>query len=177
MVVDADWRARLEDGPAKLGPVDRGILERVRAEGGNAPILILRAANESGQRLWSFAEEFEASELVDVASSLVSNLMLLYRELVRLGIVLFVHTDFGTRELMPMRRGVERLLDQIVGSDGPLGLRELDAWILRNMLLYSSLRFEHVTTQLLPAHLALLERRGARAAGLMRRAGLVGPAR
>jgi hypothetical protein len=87
--------------------------------------------------------------------------MPMYRKLLEIGIVLFVHSDWGHREIGPIRRGLRSLAADASNSDDGNG--PIDEWIVRNKLLYSSLSLDHVVRKLLPAHLRLLERRQERA--------------
>lgn len=164
MVIDRRRRERLQSLPP-LNDVDRAILRRVNGRQ-DTPILIMRAADDDGTRLWSFDPSFTEVEVEETGVELVRSLMPLYRRFVASGIALFVHSDWGERELPPMRRGLARLSEQVDESADP-AVRRLDEWVLRNMLLYSSLSFSHVTQSLIPGHMRLLERRRLRARQLL----------
>lgn len=165
MVIDTRRRDRLKEMPP-LNEVDRAILDRVRGRGDDTPMLIMRAADDSGKRLWSFDPSFTDDEVEETGAELVRSLMPLYRRFLASGITLFVHADWGERELSPMRRGVARLSENL-DPDEDGAVRRLDEWLLRNMLLYSSLSFRHVTEVLLPEHMRLLERRQQRVRQLL----------
>jgi len=92
--------------------------------------------------------------------------MPMYRRLLGRGIVLFVHSDWGPRELGPIRRGLD-LMAARLDDDERSAQPTLDSWITRNMLQYSSLSLRHVLDKLLPSHVALLWRRAERARRLV----------
>jgi len=87
-------------------------------------------------------------------------LLPLHRRLLKSGLVLMIHTDWGLRECYAMRHGVRRLkaeLKQAAGQSDPV--IKADHWILSNMLLHVALSMDHVVTELLPTHLAMIDRR------------------
>lgn len=169
MVIDDAKRERLRGDP-ELNEADRWIIGRVRERGPDVPILIMRGADENGQRLWEFDPKYSEAELEDLGRLLCRALLPLYRRFLCSGIILFVHTEWGARETPPMRRGIARLAEELVDTRPPnMHLRELDLWILRNMLLFSSLSTTHVIDTLLPAHLRLVGHRKRQVADLVAR--------
>jgi hypothetical protein len=171
MLIDAARRDRLRGDPA-LSEADRTIVGRVRSRGDDVPILIMRGANDLGERLWEFDAAFSDDELEEVGRLLTRALLPLHRRFLCSGIILFVHTEWGVRETPPMRRAVASLAHELQASaPANTALRDLDLWILRNMLLFSSLSAKHVVQSLLPAHLRLVSHRKRQIADLVARAG------
>ncbi len=158
-------RAALRD--TRLSPVEQGILSRVATRPNNTPILILRGADDFGNRLWEFDPNFDDQQLEETGRAFSRSVMPLYRQLVAHGIVLFVHADWGNREIPPIRRGLAQLADDLGTTHSDPAVSALDEWVIRNVLLYSSLSLRHVIEKLLPEHLSLLARREARAARLV----------
>ena len=159
MVVDHAKRERLRGDHPELSAADRWIVERVRGYGGRCPILILRGADDDGERLWQFDPTFGDDELEEVGSLLSRALLPLYRRFLCAGVILFVHTEWGARETPPMRRGIARLAEEVSAASTTAAMRDLDLWILKNMLLFSSLSTNHVIETLLPEHLRLVAHR------------------
>lgn len=169
MVIDDARRERLRGDP-ELNDADRWIIGRVSERGPDIPILIMRGADETGQRLWEFDAKYGEAELEDLGRLLARALLPLYRRFLCSGIILFVHTEWGARETPPMRRGIARLAGELLETPQPNAhLRDLDLWILRNMLLFSSLSTMHVIGTLLPAHLRLVAHRKRQVADLVAR--------
>jgi hypothetical protein len=74
--------------------------------------------------------------------------------------VLMVHTDWGLRECYALRHGVRQLKSELRQGTGKADpVIEADHWILSNMLLHVALSMDHVVSELLPTHLAMLDRR------------------
>lgn len=170
MVIDAARRDRLRGDPA-LSDGDRLIIARVRDRSDDVSILIMRGADEAGARLWQFDTAFDEDELEDVSRLLIRALLPLHRRFLCSGIILFVHSEWGARETPPMRRAIARFANELQ-NHGQLGaaMRDLDLWILRNMLLFSSLTTRHVIESLLPDHLRLVSHRKRQVADLVARA-------
>lgn len=145
-----------------LSEVEQTILDRIAARPEETPILILRGADDEGRSLWSFDPSFDEQELEETGLVFSRAVMPFYRGLLDRGVVLFVHSDWGYREIGPIRRGLNALADQVGTSSTNAAVAAIDEWIVRNMLLYSSLSLQHVLQRLLPTHLRLLERRGDR---------------
>lgn len=155
-----------------LSAAKEGMLCRIEDRESNTPILILRATDDDGSRLWEFDPDFSAEELAGVARDFVQSLLPFYRRVARSGIVLFVHSGWRSRDLATLRETVAVTSKSRALSIAEEGLGRLDAWIVRNMLMYSSLSLDHVLEQLLPDHLGLLSRRKKRANDLL---GAIGP--
>ncbi len=154
-----------------LSEIEQSILDRIAARPEGTPILILRGADDDARRLWSFDPSFGEQDLEEAGLIFSRAVMQFYRGLLHRGVVLFVHSDWGSREIGPIRRGLDALADQVSTSCTDGAAAAIDEWIVRNMLLYSSLSLQHVLQRLLPTHLRLLERRGDRVRRLFGRVG------
>ncbi|MCR9165184.1 MAG: hypothetical protein ACE37F_36890 [Nannocystaceae bacterium] len=154
-----------------LSEVEQAILDRIAERPKETPILIIRGADDEGRSLWSFDASWNDEELEETGLVFSRAVMPFYRGLLDRGIVLFVHSDWGFREIGPIRRGLNALADQVSTSSTDGAVAAIDEWIVRNMLLYSSLSLTHVVERLLPTHLRLLERRGDRVRRLFDRVG------
>jgi hypothetical protein len=89
-------------------------------------------------------------------------LLPLHRRLMAAGVVLMVHTEWGTRECYAMRHGLRKLVEEIDAKRAPSATDEADRWLLSHMLLHVALNLDHVATTLLPTHLAMIDRRWPR---------------
>ncbi len=154
-VFGAQRRAAVE-GTSRISPVEARILDAVDARPENTPILILRGGADDGTRLWGFDPSFGEQELGRTGRIFCRSTMPLYRQFVARGIVLFFHSDWGHREIGPIRHGLDALAEELPGSGQHPSLSALDEWIIRNLLLFSSLSLRHVLDRLLPLHLSLL---------------------
>jgi len=146
-------------GTSRVNAVEQGILDRIDARPENTPLLILRGGADDGTRLWSFDSKFDEDELEETGAIFCRSVIPMYRQLLVRGIVLFAHSDWGHRELAPIRRGLRTLAEELQSTQQHPTLAAVDEWIFRNMLLFSSLSLRHVLDRLLPPHLSLLARR------------------
>lgn len=160
-VFGAKRRAAVE-GTSRISSVERRILQAVEERPSNTPILILRGGTDDGTRLWSFDPSFDDEELEETGSVFSRAVVPLYREFLARGVVLHAHSDWGYREIGPIRRGLDALGRDLSLTGQHPSISAVDEWIIRNMLLYSSLSLRHVLDKLLPAHLSLLARREQR---------------
>lgn len=131
----------------------------VAARPDNTPILIIRGGTDEGGRLWSFDPSFDDAELEENGRIFSTSVMPMYRELLARGVVLLTHSDWGHSEIGPIRRGLDGLGKDLHLTGQHPALSAVDEWIIRNMLLYSSLSLRHVLDRLLPPHLGLLAHR------------------
>lgn len=167
-VFGAKRRAMVE-GTSRISPVEKTLLDAVDARPDNTPILILRGGSDDGRRLWSFDPDFDDDELEETGRVFSRSVLPLYRGFLARGVVLFAHSDWGDRAIGPIRRGLDALADEVQRGEQDPALAALDEWIIRNMLLYSSLSLRHVLDRLLPPHLGLLARREQRTRRMLAR--------
>ena len=161
-------RERIEKlrSPGSLSQVDRWLIGQAQARRGNARIVLFRACNSAGDRVWQFDPGLREAELEEAGYLLTCALVPFHRRLLDAGVVLMAHTDWGIRECYAMRYGVRRREQELAQSaEGPL--REVDRWLLGNMLLHVALSLEHVAERLLPNHLSMVDRRWLQLAPLL----------
>ena len=166
MVID---QARLDRAgkSSSLSPVEEWLVEEARCRGDGARVLLFRAANSANERVWEFDRSFDEPELQKAGAIMTRALLPLHRALLRSGVVLMVHTDWGRRESYAMRHGVRALTEEVTRSSYGSATRRVDEWILRNMLMHVALSLNHVTQKLLPAQIGLIERRWPRVIDLL----------
>ncbi len=146
--------------PTGMNHVDRWLLEQAASRASRAKVILFRAMNDVGERVWQFDPALNDQELEEGGYVLTRALLPFHRRLLAAGMVLMVHTDWGLRECYAMRHGVRKLKQELEqGPDKADPIVEADRWILSNMLLHVALSMNHVVSQLLPSHLAMLERR------------------
>lgn len=143
----------------ELSEVERWLVEQAQQRGEGATIVIFRAVNEGGGRVFEFGTDLPEDELEEGGYVFSRALLPLHRRLLAAGVMLMVHTDWGGRPCYAMRQGKRRMLDEFRSSSYHTAVRVADEWILKHQLLHVALPFEHVRTQLLPDHLAAIERR------------------
>lgn len=166
-VVGRERLGRITESPT-LSDVERRMLERIEARTPNTPVLVLNASS-GDECLWRFDPSFGEDELLAVGSRFVSSLLPFYRRVVAAGIVSFVHVGWQPSDLVPLRLGLASLAQTLRTRDMDPALRALDQWIVKNLLLYSSLVLPHFVSVLLPQHLTLLARRSERCEALVSR--------
>jgi hypothetical protein len=73
---------------------------------------------------------------------------------------LFVHSEWGDRECIAMRKGVELAIEEAMARpDADTALVRADVWILKNMLFHFSLPMERIVESVLPPHLRMMHTR------------------
>jgi hypothetical protein len=158
MVIDKERLDRLRR-PSGLSQVERWLIAQAKQRGNNGHVVLFRALNDAGERVWQFDPELSESQLADGGYVMTQALLPLHRRLMAVGVVLMVHTEWGLRECYAMRHGAARLQRELASARKPTPERDVDRWILSNMLLHVALRMRHVVDSLLPSHLAMIERR------------------
>jgi len=147
-----------------LSRVERWLVDQVSRRG--ARMILFRAVNEAGQRVWQFDPTLSEQEIEEGGTVMVQALLPLHRSWLSAGVVLIVHTDWGLRECHAMRHGARVLERDLSGRRGdPVG--DADRWILKHMLLHVALGVDHITKSLLPVHLTMIERRWPRVRELL----------
>jgi len=156
--------------PVGLSAVDRYLIEQTRLRGHRVHLLVFRAANDLGERLWSFDPQLSSSQVEELGYLVTKALLPVHRRMMANGVALLAHTDWGTRECYAMRCGVRRLLTELEQQPHPsAALTDVDRWVLRNMCFHFALGIEHVTKSLLPNQIRMIERRWARVSDLVTR--------
>jgi hypothetical protein len=164
-------RKRLDDlrKPSGISRVERWLIEQARERGASARILLFRAVNNEGERVWQFDPSLSEPDLEDGGLVMSKALLPFHRRLMASGVVLMVHTDWGLRECYAMRSGVHKALDELARPHDADPTREADRWVLSHMLLHAALDLSHIVDTLLPAHLTMVERRWPRVRELVAR--------
>lgn len=164
-------RKRIDDlrKPTGISSVERWLIEQARQRGPSGRIILFRAVNDAGERVWQFDPSLAESELEEGGYVLSKALLPFHRRLLASGVVLMVHTDWGLRECYAMRSGGQRALVDIEGLPAGDPTREADRWVLTHMLLHAALNLDHIVKTLLPDHLNMVERRWPRVRELVAR--------
>jgi hypothetical protein len=151
--------------PSDLSKVERWMIEQAKIRGERARIVIFRAVNERGERVWEFDPTLSERELEEGGLVLTKALIPLHRRLMAAGVVLMLHTDWGLRDCYALRHGIRKALDELQDAPGPIA--QADRWVWTHMLLHVALDLDHVTTSLLPEQLTMIERRWPRVRDLV----------
>ena len=148
--------------PSGISKVERWMIDEARKRGERARVLLFRAMNTQGERVWQFDPDMTEQELEEAGVILTKALLPFHRRLMASGVVLMVHTEWGIRECYALRHGIRTLVRELDGKSNLTPVEEADRWLLTHMLLHVSLNLEHVSTTLLPTHLTMIDRRWPR---------------
>jgi hypothetical protein len=162
MIVDRERLDRLR-GATTVNDAERGIIAAARRA--RARVLVLRAADDTGTRLWQLDPSLDEPALAEGGYVLSRAILPLHRRLVAAGVMLMVHTEWGVRECYAMRERVVRLAAERRSATDACGA--LDDWLLRHVLLHTALGFDHVVKNVLPSHVTMIDRRAARVTSLL----------
>jgi hypothetical protein len=163
MVVGRERIEKLRNS-SSVNQVERNLVAQVRVRN-DVRIVLFRAKNDAGQRVWQFDSDLDDTMLQDAGAVMTSALLPLHRRLMAAGVMLMVHTDWGRRESFAMREGMRATADRANQGNTPLDAAH--HWLLTHMLLHVGLDQEHVTNTLLPDYLNLIDRRWERVRGLI----------
>jgi hypothetical protein len=155
--------------PTGISRVERWLIEQAHQGSSSAHILLFRAVNNEGERVWQFDPDLSEPDLEEGGYVMSKALLPFHRRLMAGGIVLMVHTDWGLRECYAMRSGVQKALAEIARSPNEDPTREADRWVLSHMLLHAALDLDHIVQSLLPGHLTMVKRRWPRVRELIAR--------
>ena len=122
-----------------------------------ATVCILRAGADAGPGSYRFSARLSESEATDLAETMLAGQLLVYREMVKVGVTLFVHSEFGCLEAEAYRAAAERHIAALRCDDDPQS--EVDLWILQNLVFYFTTSFESLATAVLPEKLPMMEKR------------------
>jgi hypothetical protein len=152
--VGSDRLPQLRAAPG-LGEIDALVLRHGERAGPDVRACIFRGADDDGRGSWGFAPGLDVP----------AQHMLVYRALLRRGVVLFLHTEFGSDEVDAFRAAAadlhaaaRKLAD---GRNTPVSDRvvaETDAWILRNLVFFFTNRFAPIVDRVLSEKFDLMER-------------------
>ena len=159
MVVD---RKRLEAvrGLERVNDVEKRILKECEQRKGRCHVAIFRGVTSSGQIGWSFDPSFDERELGEAGFVMTRALLPLHRRMLANEILLFVHSEWGDRECLAMRKGVELAIEDASSrSDSDSPLVRADLWILKNMLFHFALPMDRIIESVLPPHLRMMHTR------------------
>lgn len=157
--------AGLDVTPGVMTETDHAIAQAARdaAERGNPTVCIFRARDPDGAGSYAFDPSMDEETAATLASRMLAGQVLVYREMLQLGICLFLHTDLGPVEAQAFRvavaRRVEDLAELVDVTTNPDPHDQVDLWLLRNLSFFFTLRFEKLTQTILPEKLTLMEKR------------------
>lgn len=143
---------------------DQRILNGARAAlSASVSVCIFRARASVGEGAYRFDDSMTDSEAVTTALSMLDGQLRVYREMLRLGICLFLHTDLDPIAVHGFRGAVDirvAELEPITFGVGPQAKSaQLDLWLLRNLNFFFSLGFDKLVATILPDKLILMEKR------------------
>lgn len=163
-------RAKLDEVNAgtELNAMDRWLLDQVEQTG--ASIAVFRGVGADGARAFTIDPELDERDAEQLGYVLTRGLLPVHRRMVKAGVTLLAHCDFGPREHHAMRVGVRRMLETLEARPrAHPAVQEMDLWILRHLLFHFGMPFEHIVKKVLPDHLRLIAARSARARELVAR--------
>src|SRR6187401_905640 len=115
-------RERIEGlrGSTSLNRVDRWLIDQAVQRAGKSRMILFRACNRLGERVWQFDPSLSDSELEEAGYLLTCALVPFHRRLLNAGVVLMVHTDWGVRECYAMRHGVRKFENELSANAASL---------------------------------------------------------
>lgn len=142
-----------------MSEVDRMVIGEARARSERVDLTIFRGRDDDGNGSWGFVEGISEDDASQLAMAMLRSNLPLYRGLMRAGLCLHLHVDWGPVELVAFREAAEELSSELeVRSEGE-DADAVDVWILRNLTFFFALSLEKVLTSILPEKLALMEKR------------------
>ena len=147
-----------------MSEADEQILEGARrCLDSSATVCIFRGQAPVGEGRYAFDPNMTEGQAVETALAMLSGQMRVYREMLRLGICLFLHTDLGLLEVHGFRGAVARRIAELETRPGVVDLEakraQLDLWMLRNLNFFFTLGFDKLIATILPDKLSLMEKR------------------
>ncbi|MCR9162071.1 MAG: hypothetical protein ACE37F_28445 [Nannocystaceae bacterium] len=141
----------------ELSPADRWILERARWAAGTGGATVCMFRGEGPNGCYRFEPSLGLASATALAEEMLLGQLRAYREMVQLGMCLFVHAGFGHLETEAFREAtaaVARSLQRLGGATA-----EVDRWILQNLLFFFTASFEALVGKVLPEKLPMMEKR------------------
>lgn len=164
-------RERLEDRDyARLGELDRIILDNVRERAGRISGYVFRGRHPHGEGCWIFDDGLCAEERTEIAFRMFHAHLALNRVMVRLGITTHIYIDWAEDELKAFQAGTDRLAGAL-RDEGPLrpmpdtplaARRRLDLWICSNFTFYEMLPLGVAVRSVLPMRLSRMREQDER---------------
>jgi hypothetical protein len=159
MVVDRK-RLNAVRGSDSVNDVEKRILRHCERRKGRCHVAIFRGVTSAGQTGWSFDPTFDERELGEAGYVMTRALLPLHRRMLANEILLFVHSEWGDRECVAMRKGVELAIEEAAARpDADSALVRADLWILKNMLFHFALPMDRIIESVLPPHLRMMHTR------------------
>lgn len=149
------------------GPIDMAICDQAWERAPGLHLTIFRGRDDGGEGSWAFAEGMDPETRGELTYLMLIHQMHVYRELIRAGLCLHLHVEWGEEEIWAFRAAARRRVEELerVLAEGPESAKlpaQVDIWILRNLTFFFQLDLDTITKRLLPDKLALLERRMSR---------------
>lgn len=153
-----------EPGSPEMTESDLAVLEGARrAAESSATVCIFRARAPIGDGQYCFAPSMSEAQAVTTALAMLDGQIRVYREMLKLGLCLFLHTDMGPLEVGGFRGAVDRRVEELEpltrGEGGRAKQAQLDLWLLRNLNFFFTLSFDKLIATILPDKLTLMEKR------------------
>lgn len=148
----------------EMSEIDRRVLAEASSRSPRISFCIFRGRSDEGDGSWAFAGGLTEAQGRQLAARLLPGQMAAYRGLLRAGVSLFVHADWGATETAAYRWAVDHRIAELrkeVTTDETLGTsaNAIDLWILRNLTFFFTLSFAKLVETILPDKLALMETR------------------
>lgn len=146
-------------------PRDLEILEQLRARERPADVFVFQSqALDGGAGSWYFEKDLSEDETAELGFQIVRSHRFLNRGLVDAGISMGIGAAKGYRELTALRAGGQRLLEELAAqardASGPDKLRiEADLYLVRHLMVFTSLNLPSLLRGVIPDKLPLCERR------------------
>jgi hypothetical protein len=152
------------DESTGMSATDQMILREARARRQRVSICVFRGASQDGEGSWAFAEGLDEGQGQALAQRLLPGQVAMYRGMLKAGISLFVHADWGAQETDAFRFAVDHRIAELREGVDPsetlaTSTESIDLWLLRNLTFFFTLSFEKLVETILPDKLVLMEKR------------------
>jgi hypothetical protein len=154
------------DAETGMSATDARILAEAKARSPRVALCVFRGVHGDGDEVgsWAFDPALDETQCRELATRLLRGQIEVYRGMLYAGLSMFVHTEWGMREVDAFRWAVDRRIEELVelnGGAGTLGGSQaaIDLWLLRNLTFFFTLSFDKFVETVLPDKLAMMEKR------------------
>ena len=139
--------------------IDWAAIDAVKAR--DVRVFLFRGTSDDGSGSWGFADDLSRDEAEELGHRLVQCQYASWLEMMRHGIVSFLHVEWGMREVLMLERGRERVVESLRFGEGAFTAAEraLRIWLFERACSFMHTSLEDVAHAVLPSIAGLLERR------------------
>lgn len=135
-----------------------------------ARVFLFRGKSDDDEGSWAFASDLSRAEAEELGYLMAWTQLDSWIQMMRHGIVSFLHVEWGIREVLMLEQGRERVSSELRAGDRDLSdaQRRIRIWILERACSFLHTSLEDVVKEVLPSITGLLERRVDQAQALLK---------